>query len=140
MNAKAAPCTLFRLGVLVAAVWFAWDPRAASPGTTPYASFFHCEGRDTVSDATGEKVCFRGVCDTSLAYGVWGAPGRACPGTEGTDYFRPVAAEYDKIAQWGFNVVRVSFEWRRLLPPDFSIGDSATSTRPCSIRESASST
>ena len=79
-------------------------------------SFFHTVGRDIVSDSTDEKVVFRGVNLNGLEFGVWeNFEDNPCPGEEGTNYFRPREKDFENIKDSGFNVIRVPFEWARLV-------------------------
>jgi len=80
----------------------------------PPQSYFHTEGRDIVRDATGEKLVFRGVNLTGLEYGTFFD--YPYPGALGTDYFQPRPVDFEAVQARGFNLVRVPFEWARLLP------------------------
>ncbi len=75
--------------------------------------FFHAEGRHIVSDYTGKKFVFRGVNLTGLEFGSFG--NNPYPGDEGTNYFKPRPEDLDNIKALGFNVIRVPFEWARLV-------------------------
>ncbi|ETW98260.1 MAG: hypothetical protein ETSY1_19450, partial [Candidatus Entotheonella factor] len=86
-------------------------------------SFFHTEGRDIVSDTTGENFVFRGFNLNGLEFGTLfnrdPSSLSGYPGIEGTDYFKPRLEEPNDLADiksLGFNVVRVPFEWARLIP------------------------
>ena len=79
-------------------------------------SYFHTVGRDIVSDSTAEKVVFRGVNLNGLEFGVWeNFTDNPYPGEEGTNYFRPREKDFENIKDSGFNVIRVPFEWARLV-------------------------
>ena len=87
----------------------------ASPvGLSTPASFFHTQGRDIVADSTGEKVFFRGVNLNGLEFGTFFD--NPYPGTLGTNYFKPRSEDFDSVKALGFNVMRVPFEWARLVP------------------------
>lgn len=81
-------------------------------------SFFHAEGQDLVSDSSGEKVAFRGVNLNGLEFGSFFD--NPYPGVEGTNYFKPRPEDLDSLKAWGFNVIRVPFEWARLVPGWYS--------------------
>jgi endoglucanase len=78
-----------------------------------WASFFHTVGRDIVSDSTGEKVAFRGVNLNGLEFGSFFD--NPYPGEEGEYYYKPRPQDLDEIKAYGFNVIRVPFEWARLV-------------------------
>jgi len=80
----------------------------------PPHSHFHAEGCDIVRDSSGEKTVFRGVNVTGLEYGSFFA--YPYTGVLGTDYFQPREADFVELQNHGFNVVRVPFEWARLVP------------------------
>ncbi len=80
----------------------------------PWNSFFHAEHRDIVADATGEKCVFRGVSIQGLEFGAFET--NPYPGTLGVNYFSPQSNDIVRLADWGFNVVRIPFEWARLVP------------------------
>jgi len=82
--------------------------------------FFHAEGRHLVSDTTGESFVFRGVNLTGLEFGAFFE--NPYTGTPGTDYFVPRTEDLDAIQQLGFNVVRLPFEWARLVPDEWAPG------------------
>jgi len=95
-------------------------PRTAILDATPFNSFFHTEGRDIVADSTGEKVVFRGINADGLEYGTLfnhkpGTPLPPYPGVLGTDYFMPRPEDFDEAKALGFNLIRVPFEWARLV-------------------------
>jgi len=81
---------------------------------TPSGTFFHAEGRHIVSDSTGEKVVFRGVNLNGLEFGSFFD--HPYPGVLGTNYFAPRAEDFTAVKGVGFNVVRLPFEWARLVP------------------------
>jgi aryl-phospho-beta-D-glucosidase BglC (GH1 family) len=83
-------------------------------GQTVFASFYHVEGRHIVADATGEKVVFRGVNLSGLEFGARAA--NPYPGVLGTNYFLPRPRDLDAVKAMGMNVVRLPFEWARLVP------------------------
>jgi hypothetical protein len=104
------------------APWYPDYPDAYELDISPLAthSFFHTEGRDIVADNPGEKMTFRGVNLTGLEYGsFFDYP---YTGDEGSDYSKPWASELVNIADAGLNLVRLPFEWARLVP-GWSAGD-----------------
>lgn len=85
---------------------------SASDETSSSLSFFHTAGRNIVSDSTSEKVTFRGVNLNGLEFGTFFD--NPYPGVAGTNYFTQ-SQHLDEIGAQGFNVVRVPFEWARLV-------------------------
>ncbi len=84
-----------------------WSP-------VPWRTFFHAQGRDIVADSTGEKVFFRGVNLNGLEFGTFFD--NPYPGELGKDYFAPRPKDFRAVKALGFNVIRVLFEWARLVP------------------------
>ena len=89
------------------------ENKASAVAMIPSLSYFHAEGRDLVSDATGERVVFRGVTLNGLEFG--GFFDNPYPGVEGTNYFKPRPVDFDNVKAIGANVIRVPFEWARLV-------------------------
>ena len=92
--------------------------QTASVLVTPWNTFFHTEGRDIVADSTGDKVAFRGVNLNGLEFGTLfnNRPANPYPGVLGTHYFQPRREDFVAVKNYGFNLVRVPFEWARLVP------------------------
>lgn len=85
----------------------------ALTGPVPWGTFFHTEGRDIVADLTGDKVILRGVNLNGLEFGTFFD--RPYTGIEGTDFFRPRPEDFAQVKAFGSNVIRVPFEWARLV-------------------------
>ncbi len=83
-------------------------------GVVPWGTYFRTEGRDIIAESTGEKVVFRGVNLNGLEFGAF--YDRPYPGREGINYFKPRPQDFDSLKAIGFNVIRVPFEWARLVP------------------------
>lgn len=80
----------------------------------PWGTFFHTEGQFIVADSTGEKVILRGVNLNGLEFGTFFT--NPYPGVVGTNFFTPRPTDFGTIESFGFNVIRVPFEWARLVP------------------------
>ncbi len=85
---------------------------AVSPVLTH--SFFHAADQYLVADDGGERMTFRGINLTGLEYG--GFFDYPYTGQEGIDFSQPWAGELFTIADAGMNLVRLPFEWARLVP------------------------
>lgn len=83
----------------------------ASSHPTPWGTYYHTVGTTTVADSTNQTVVFRGAATPGLVYGF----GNAYPGKLNTDYYAPTADNLRQMKAWGLNVVRVPFEWGRLV-------------------------
>lgn len=88
--------------------------RTATADELPWPSFFHAEGRHLVADANGARCCFRGVNLAGLEYGAFFV--KTYPGSLGVNFFQPEVRDLAQVAAWGFNCVRLPFEWARLVP------------------------
>ena len=90
------------------------SPLCLAQNEIPWNTCFHTEGRDIVADAAGDKCVFRGVSLAGLEYGQFSS--NAYPGVLSVDYFQPQSNDLHQVRSWGFNVVRIPFEWGRLVP------------------------
>lgn len=86
-------------------------------------SFFRTEGRHIVNDSTGERTYFRGFNMPGLEFGQFEfinqnnqCGNNPYPGQEGVNFFQLVPEDLNHIRSLGFDLIRVPFEWARLVP------------------------
>lgn len=109
-------CLVLALGVFDAQAKLNIDDQDDPGGSELNLSFFHAQGRDLVSDSTNERFVFRGVNLNGLEFGSFFDNPYPPNDKEGTNYFKPRPEDFDNIKTEGFNVIRVPFEWARLVP------------------------
>jgi hypothetical protein len=90
------------------------QPRTESHADVPWDTFFHTQGRHIVADSTAGKVVFRGYNLNGLEFGAFS--NNPYPGVPGANYFVPKSEDLENINVLGANVIRVPFEWARLIP------------------------
>jgi hypothetical protein len=79
---------------------------------TPWGTYFYAVGRQIVAEATGRPVLFRGIAVPGMEYAQFRSNH---PGQEGKDYTMHTADLYAQLAGYGFNVVRLPFDWGQLI-------------------------